>query len=247
MWKRLLAIVAVWLAANSSRAVELILFEGQLTEGGFYVSPDGPPYQVLPESPVAYEAAFSYDAAEGVATFYFTPLVDDLDGTQFIDANLFPGVVRNDAAALVVDYNPPLQPLMNFVDLSLDKSTGQGAWSWFEDCAICDRVLSPFVRATITDYREVLGGDFNEDGAVDGEDLARWRLGYGSRGYPAREAGDADADLDVDGRDFLVWQRQVGAASAAQATPEPASVVLLALAAMPCLGAGRRRSLTQRR
>ncbi len=249
MWKRLLAIVAVWLAANSSRAVELILFEGQLTEGGFYVSPDGPPYQVLPESPVAYEAAFSYDAAEGVATFYFTPLVDDLDGTQLIDENLFPGVVRNDASALVVDFNPPLKHLMNFVDLSLDKSTGQGAWSWFEDCAVCDRILNPFARATITSYREVLGGDFNEDGAVDAGDLARWRLGAGTKGSATHGVGDADADLDVDGRDFLVWQRQVGTpAVAGTAAPEPnAGLFAIWLAAIGYWLSGRRKSLTQRR
>jgi hypothetical protein len=197
---------------------------------------------------VAYEAAFSYDAAEGVAMFYFTPLVDDLDGTQLIDENLFPGVVRNDASALVVDFNPPLKHLMNFVDLSLDKSTGQGAWSWFEDCAVCDRILNPFARATITSYREVLGGDFNEDGDVDGDDLARWLASYGAEGFPAHDVGDADADLDVDGRDFLVWQRQVGrTAGEAQGTPEPASGVLVALAAMRCLRAGRRRGFTQRR
>jgi len=39
--------------------------------------------------------------------------------------------------------------------------------------------------------------------------------------------GDADGDGDVDGRDFLVWQRQVdGGAAALAAVPEPGTVVL---------------------
>jgi hypothetical protein len=227
MASRTIALAVVWLAASIAGGVELVLVEGQITEGGFFVSPEGPPFHVAPGSPVAYEGAFSYDAVDGVATFYFTPLVDDIDGTQLIDANLFPGVLQNDDAALVVDFDPPLQTLMNFFELSLDKATGQGEWSWFEDCVVCDRALNPFARATITSFREVLGGDFNEDGAVDGADLARWRAGVGSSGYPVHQRGDADGDLDVDGRDFSIWQRQVGMSLAAtQATPEPSAGVL---------------------
>jgi hypothetical protein len=45
--------------------------------------------------------------------------------------------------------------------------------------------------------------------------------------------GDADGDQDVDGADFLVWQRQLGggppATAASTAVPEPATMVLLIL------------------
>lgn len=46
--------------------------------------------------------------------------------------------------------------------------------------------------------------------------------------------GNADADQDVDGADFLVWQRQLGSTPPAVAAnapvPEPATLVLLILA-----------------
>ena len=72
--------------------------------------------------------------------------------------------------------------------------------------------------------RQLVAGDFNADGQVDGADLAAWRNSFG-----ADAAGDADADGDSDGADFLAWQRNLGAgaptASAAVQTPEPASMV----------------------
>lgn len=79
-----------------------------------------------------------------------------------------------------------------------------------------------------------LAGDFDENGFVDGEDLADWKAGFGTLTDATHMQGDADSDEDVDGADFLIWQRQVGlgvplAESAATATPEPASLALLGL------------------
>jgi hypothetical protein len=74
-------------------------------------------------------------------------------------------------------------------------------------------------------------------------------------------AGDFDVDGDVDGRDFLVWQRGVGSAftsadltnwrntfgqttpaiGAGQSAPEPASMALVALSAVAVVGCTRRR------
>lgn len=82
-----------------------------------------------------------------------------------------------------------------------------------------------------------LTADFNDDGAVDGEDLTIWEREYG----PSGDA-DADGDGDSDGNDFLHWQREVGR-SAVQATaaaiPEPSTWILIALAALA--GCRRRR------
>jgi hypothetical protein len=51
--------------------------------------------------------------------------------------------------------------------------------------------------------------DFNDDGVIDDLDLAAWQEGYGIRWtYGVHAQGDADFDGDVDGRDFLIWQRQ---------------------------------------
>jgi rhamnogalacturonan endolyase len=60
-------------------------------------------------------------------------------------------------------------------------------------------------------------GDFNGDGAVDGEDLAVWGQTYGQTLDHGTLPGDADGDDRVDGADFLVWQRNqspIGAANA---------------------------------
>ncbi len=53
-----------------------------------------------------------------------------------------------------------------------------------------------------------LSADFNGNAAVNGQDLEAWRAGYGTGTTKAQ--GNADGDGDVDGNDFLLWQRQVG-------------------------------------
>jgi hypothetical protein len=75
--------------------------------------------------------------------------------------------------------------------------------------------------------------DFNNDGHVDGIDLAMWQGGYGMNAN-----GDADDDGDTDGRDFLVWQREfTGASLTANVTmPEPSGVVLAAISVALLLG-----------
>ena len=92
-------------------------------------------------------------------------------------------------------------------------------------------------RAWIVDYnpnsvvaRVVVGSsfaaaDFEQDEDVDRDDLARWRANYGTG--TMRMQGNADGDLDVDGADFLTWQRQLGNAATMATVPEPATGLLL--------------------
>lgn len=76
-----------------------------------------------------------------------------------------------------------------------------------------------------------LAADFNNDGFVDGTDLAAWKDAYGST-----NAGDANNDGVSDGADFLVWQREftgpppAAAPAVVGAVPEPASLALAGLA-----------------
>jgi len=84
----------------------------------------------------------------------------------------------------------------------------------------------------------VESGDFNSDGAVNGLDLAIWKIGFGATGTSAlKSAGNADGDGDVDGRDFLVWQRGGSPAATAAVTsvPEPASLALFGLASLSAM------------
>ncbi len=76
---------------------------------------------------------------------------------------------------------------------------------------------------------QVLAADFDNNGIVNDVDLAIWQAAYAIDG-----TGDADFDGDTDGDDFLIWQQQLGsgALSTASAVPEPATVWLLAIAAV---------------
>jgi len=71
--------------------------------------------------------------------------------------------------------------------------------------------------------------DFDSDGG----DLANWTSGFGMAASAGRVNGDADGDADVDGADFLLWQRQLGggaATAAAASVPEPRGWLLVAVA-----------------
>jgi len=81
--------------------------------------------------------------------------------------------------------------------------------------------------------REAMLGDFNGDLIVNEGDLLNWQSEYGLDNGPF--TADADYDGDVDGRDYLIWQRQFGTSLAPLSTiasvPEPSAAVLTC-----CLG-----------
>ena len=65
-------------------------------------------------------------------------------------------------------------------------------------------------------YREGVVGDFNGSGAVDAGDLSQWEMTLGAGGR-------------YDGRSFLTWQQNFGAAetlAVTAAVPEPATMWL---------------------
>jgi thermolabile hemolysin len=68
-------------------------------------------------------------------------------------------------------------------------------------------------------------GDFNADGDVDADDLARWRENFGVSAAATRAMGDANGDGVVDGADFLAWQRHAPSEQV-RAVPEAASGLL---------------------
>ena len=80
--------------------------------------------------------------------------------------------------------------------------------------------------------------DFDNDGDVDGGDLANWRLGF-SGIFPG--FGDADFDGDTDVADLMIWQRQyTGPLESLAAVPEPGSVAIGLMGALLGLAVRRR-------
>ena len=71
---------------------------------------------------------------------------------------------------------------------------------------------------------------------------ANWENGYGLSSGALHTQGDANADGDVDGSDFLVWQRQTvaGGLAAPQAVPEPPGLLALALGGVLAAARGSR-------
>jgi len=61
---------------------------------------------------------------------------------------------------------------------------------------------SPFTRPW---FLAPVLADFDDNGIVDGDDLAQWQGDFG-----VNALSDADNDGDSDGADFLAWQRQLG-------------------------------------
>jgi cyclophilin family peptidyl-prolyl cis-trans isomerase len=76
-------------------------------------------------------------------------------------------------------------------------------------------------------------GDFDRNGIVNQADLTILRTGYGTNAGAFLDDGDANMDGDVDGRDFLLWQRNFGQAapfvSMINAVPEPSTLCLLGI------------------
>lgn len=94
-------------------------------------------------------------------------------------------------------------------------------------------------------YSALTGGvqaDFNNNGVVDAADLGVWKTAFGTG-----PGANADSDGDSDGNDFLIWQRRLGATSAAAAStaaatavPEPATAMLVAIGFAMAAGDRRR-------
>jgi hypothetical protein len=88
--------------------------------------------------------------------------------------------------------------------------------------------------------------DFDEDGDVDGTDLASWKGGFATGSQHGD--GDADADVDVDGADLIAWQQQAGSGTAGTVTaltvPEPGAWKLAMIAFLLAAEKVSPRSLT---
>ena len=72
--------------------------------------------------------------------------------------------------------------------------------------------------AAASPYR---AGDFQEDNDVDVGDLGRWKMNAGLAAGATHLQGNGDYDGDVDGNDFLIWQRELGSGPLAGVNGRP--------------------------
>lgn len=152
-------------------------------------------------------------------------------------------------------FNPadPFGSVMNIDSLlTPDIGTVQFPVSFGEDAA-GNLYIAYLVSGEV--YRiatnELLPGDYDADGDVDGDDYDEWRAAFGMEGGDL--LADGNGDNVVDAADYVIWRKNEGAsvhdgagAGNGTAVPEPATAVWLALvAAVQASGyRSRRRSPT---
>ena len=91
-------------------------------------------------------------------------------------------------------------------------------------------------------------GDYDENGAVDGNDFLLWQQEIGNTSTPAGAGADGDLSGTIDAGDLAVWQNNFGeynpvSAPSVGAVPEPAAALMamLGLASIGSLAAQRHR------
>jgi peptidyl-prolyl cis-trans isomerase A (cyclophilin A) len=109
----------------------------------------------------------------------------------------------------------------------------------FSGSSINDVRVANTVTVNSVKVLNLSAGDFDRNGVVNQADLAILKTNYGMTSGAFFDKGDANMDGDVDGGDFLLWQRSVGMTTTPiSSVPEPATGMLAVLAA---LGLARRR------
>jgi hypothetical protein len=99
------------------------------------------------------------------------------------------------------------------------------------------KTLTPTEHAAVASYLSAkyftapatsLAGDYDGSGTVNDLDLSVWKDQFGDPVGPAPNA-DGNGDGQIDGQDFLIWQRGLGSSSvvaSAGSVPEPATAAL---------------------
>jgi hypothetical protein len=235
----LLAALLVW---NGARAE---VFVGDTTDGPIWERPvvtggessfEFVPYAALP---------FSVSTS-GSYTFTATPLVGDFDIVQFLyDATFAPATPL--AGYLfgedIYSLGDPEQFPFTLTSGATYYAVTTGYIGF--DYGPFSLSISGPGGVTVVEPSEFLPGDFTENHSVDAADLAAWKDGFDDPLPATHMQGDADGDLDVDGNDFLIWQRDLGRPDAltpaVAVIPEPGAATLLIMAMLAVRPALRTR------
>nr|MBA3482954.1 hypothetical protein [Pirellulales bacterium] len=159
---------------------------------------------------------------ENIAAVNFSGFADELDYTLSVSGDLIGGVTDVDPAAGGGHDH----------DVFLNTATPgpkSGVLTVVTTSPQAANALFTFPVSFTVFGPTFLAADFDENGQVNAGDLASWSANFGIGASAVKSQGDADLDGDVDGADFMLWQRQLGTTSlvaAAASVPEPAGVWL---------------------
>lgn len=156
------------------------------------------------------------------------------DGSSF-DPGRLDYVIFSDSGLDVAN-----QFVLNTVDMSPAERAATGLLTY--DVTVDSSGSEYDHLPVVVDFRvfNFADSDFNFDRLVNGVDLAIWETGYGTTAGAAHGDGDANGDGVIDGRDYLLWQRQHAGPPPSLATvPEPSALAMLLLGLL--LPAGRLR------
>jgi len=142
--------------------------------------------------------------------------VNDVGALTFAFGDGVTSVVLEDADPS--DADPTLAGMMRirsetgqFAPVVFDSSVGSLAIrGYFEFDDVIVSSTDPEFVAALNVVTESLSGDFNMDGHVGVDDLPIWQGNFGQSAPAGTIPGDGDGDRDVDGFDFLLWQRNLG-------------------------------------
>jgi len=145
------------------------------------------------------------------------------------------GVVIDDKYEFYSEYSPS-----DFSSLPSPTHPNTGAY-WHWDGMHFDPSYRAFEAEQTASVilSSLFSPDFDINGKVDANDLSTWATNFGTSGTARFAEGDADLDRDVDGSDFLAWQRDASSTVPSQRTvPELGSFWLILFAVLILLVMG---------
>jgi hypothetical protein len=193
-----------------------------------------------PESIPAGRWGFTV-GADVPSSFRVGVMTDGLDNANFAPKEVFLGHVSALGNGAIYDFVSTGTMVSNrFVDMHFFDITGAQEGDSFSfgvkanDDSFGNAGVSGF-SFDILPYSAIDNADFDSDSDVDGQDFLTWQRGFETGTTHAE--GDANNNGIIDGDDLAVWADQFGTTSsvfAAAAVPEPTSL-LLCIGALVCL------------
>jgi hypothetical protein len=244
---------AIQNAFNTWASVANITFVGPVTDSGLPINDPGAAEPMIRIGAFTPEPGHSFNNVAAVG-FAPPPNGGTLEGDILFNVNKLFQVAEGDEDATLIDYFPDGNDLEGLMLHEIGHALGlahaptgpssvmydgPGAYLYInrypsiDDIAGIRRIYGP----------TPLGGDFDLDDDVDGDDFAIWQANFPKSTGGYLDIGDADNDGDVDGADFVIWQTNFPAGGLeSTAVPEPHSfgAMLVAVFLLAACGAAKR-------